>query len=187
MRPKRETVKFAKRVGQKYFLNGFFLKHGIATVSRFGGLLEMLDGNPYRFTQIINYDGTTVDPLEIFIKGQMTSVREACRMNHGTIGASFREVPAEALGRVKRLVAQMERIGLGGVLAIGRPNQPLLQVPVQQGRAGLVVAGGLNPLAAVEESGIPTTNIALHTLFEFEGLTPYTVLKEFQWTDEGHG
>ena len=29
-------------------------------------------------------------------------------------------------------------------------NQPLLDVPVPQGRVGLIVCGGLNPIAAVD-------------------------------------
>ena len=159
-------------------LNGALLNLGIATSSVFGGLLEIQEGRPYRFTQIIHYAGSTVDPLEIFIKGHMTSVREACRTGHGAIGASFREVPAEALKQLKSITARLERIGLGGPLAIGRPGQPLLDVHVAQGRAGVVVAGGLNPLAAVEECGVPTRNVALHALFDFERLIPYTALRE---------
>jgi repressor of nif and glnA expression len=41
------------------------------------------------------------------------------------------------------------------------------------------VAGGLNPAAAVEEAGIPTSNYALSTLFEYEKLTHYTKLERF--------
>ncbi len=157
-------------------LNGALLKAGIAAVPRFGGLLEMVDGKPYRFTQIISYDGSTLDPLEIFIRGHMTSVRQACRQHRGAIGASFRELPAEALADAKKVIAKLEKIGLGGALLIGRPNQPLLDVPVHPGRVGLIVAGGLNPIAAVEESGIATTNTALHMLFEFSDLIPCTQL-----------
>jgi len=159
-------------------LNGVLLKLGIAATSVFGGLLEIEHERPYRFTQIIHYAGSTIDPLEIFIKGQMTSVREAGRTGHGAIGASFREIPTDALSQAKKAVARMERIGLGGALLIGRPGQPLLDVPVARGRVGLVVAGGLNPVAAVEESGIPTQNIALHTLYDFERLISYTELKD---------
>jgi len=40
------------------------------------------------------------------------------------------------------------------------------------------VVGGLNPLAAVHEAGIPTENKALSTLFEFEALAPFEVMAE---------
>jgi repressor of nif and glnA expression len=37
----------------------------------------------------------------------------------------------------------------------------------------MIVAGGLNPIAAVEESGIATENVAMGSLFEFEQLVPF--------------
>jgi hypothetical protein len=74
----------------------------------------------------------------------------------------------------------MEKAGLGGIILVGRPGQPLLEVPVSPGRVGLVVVGGLNPLAAVEEAGIPTRNRAMGTLMPFEHLVHYgQALKEF--------
>ncbi|MFH1059119.1 MAG: NrpR regulatory domain-containing protein [Pseudomonadota bacterium] len=154
-------------------VNGVLLSEGIPTVTRFGGLLQYVGGRPVRFTQIINYDGTTLDPLEIFIKGQMTSVGQVVRSGQGVVGASFREIPAPAAGLARRLISRMERIGLGGVILLGRPGQPLLEIPVHPGRVGLVVVGGLNPMAAVEEAGIPTHNRAMGTLMPFEDLPTY--------------
>jgi hypothetical protein len=154
-------------------VNGVLLSAGIPTTNRFGGLLQMVDGRPVRFTQLIYYDGTTLDPLEIFIKGRMTTVGQAARTGNGVVGASFREIPAPSAERARRLSARMERVGLGGILLVGRPGQPLLEVPVSPGRVGLVVIGGLNPLAAVEEEGIPTTNRAMGTLMPFQELVPY--------------
>jgi len=151
-------------------LNGVLIAAGIPTVSRFGGLLEMRDGRPFRFTQIVNYDGTTVDPIEIFVKGRMTRVGDAARTGTGTIGASFREIPAAALPRAEQVVEKLSLLGLGGVLTVGIPGHPVLDVPVSHGRVGLVVAAGLNPVAAVEEDGIPTDNRAMAALCEFESL-----------------
>ena len=158
-------------------LNGVLLNARIPTVSRFGGVLEVHEGRPSRFTDVIYYDGTSLDPLEIFIKGGLTSVREAARIAHGRIGASFREVPTAALREVERIHRRLERAGLGGILMLGKPNQPLLEFPVHEGRTGMLVNGGLNPAAAIEEAGIPTTNFALCTLFEFERLIHYSELK----------
>ena len=157
-------------------INGVLLRSNIATHSRFGGLLEYKDNKPFRFTHMINYDGTTLDPLEIFIKGKMTRVREIIETGNGIIGASFREVPAVALPDVKVIMKKLEKIGMGGILAIGKPNQALLDVPVAHDRAGMVVVGGLSPLSAVEESGIPTHNLAMSTLFGFEELIPWADL-----------
>ena len=157
-------------------VNGVLLKAGIPTVSRFGGVLEMNEGRPVRFTDMIYYDGTSLDPLEIFIKGGLTSVRDAVATGRGRIGAGFREVPTAALGEVEQIDKLLRKSGLGAILVIGAPNQPLLDFPVQEGRTGIVLAGGLNPAAAVEEAGIPTTNFALSCLVDIERMVRYTRL-----------
>lgn len=163
-------------------INGVFLAEGIPTTSRFGGLLEMINGAPGRFTQIISYDGSSIDPLEIFIKGGMTSVYQTACTGNGKIGASFREVPAVAVPKVEQLKRRLDALGMNGILMIGKPGQPLLDVPVSEGRAGIIVAGGLNPLAAVQEGGIATDNMALGALYEFEGLIPFWEMEKLPET-----
>ena len=154
-------------------INGILLNEGIHATSRFGGLLEMVNGCPFRFTEIIAYDGSSIDPLEIFIKGGMTSVRQAAITGNGKIGASFREIPSIAVSKVEKIKNRMDKIGLGGILMIGKPGRPLLDIPVSEGRVGMIVAGGLNPIAAVEESGIATENTAMKGLLQFTRLIPY--------------
>ncbi len=153
-------------------LNGAFRLAGIPMHSRFGGLLEMRDHRPLRFTQIIHYEGTTIDPLQVFIKGKMTRVREATLTGAGVIGAGFREIPAVALPEAGKVIRRLETLGLGCVLAVGRPGRPLFDVPVSPGRVGLVVAAGLNAMAAIEEAGIETHNQAMACLLPFESLVP---------------
>ncbi len=157
-------------------LNGVLLKAGIPTVSRFGGVLEIQDGQPVRFTDVIYYEGTSLDPLEIFLRAGLKSVREAARTGSGRIGVSFREVPTAAVSEVERIRREMQRAGLSSIRVLGKPNQPLVDFPVHEGRTGMLVKAGLNPAAAVQESGIPTHNIALSNLFEFEKMVHYREL-----------
>jgi len=159
-------------------INGIFRKAGIPVSSRFGGLLEIRKGQPVRFTEIIEYSGSTIDPLEIFIKGHMTSVTQAAETGNGLIGASFREIPASAISEANKIKKKLMKIGLGGILSIGEPGQALLNIPVPEGRAAMVVVGGLNPLAACEENGIETQNLAMKTLFEFQTLSPFDQLDQ---------
>jgi len=159
-------------------LNGALLKAGIPTVSLFGGVLELRDGQPVRFTDVIYYDGSSLDPLEIFIKGGLTRVRSAARTGHGRIGASFREVPTAALREVEKIRRQMELVGLGGITLMGKPNQPVLDFPVNEGRTGFIVNGGLNPAAVLQEIGIASENVALGTLYDFKQLFHYHRLLE---------
>ncbi len=159
-------------------LNGVLLTHGIPTYSRFGGLLEMQDYRPTRFVEIIHYSGTTLDPLEVFIRSGMTDYDGATRNGNGRIGASFREVPAESRDQVTRLARQLEDVGLGGFMTIGWPGQPVLEIPVNQGQVGAVVIGGLNPAAILEERGIKADSRALAALAEYETFFPYDELDE---------
>lgn len=155
-------------------LNGVLIAHGIPVCSRFGGLLEYCNSRPQRFIAIINYEGTTLDPLEIFIKSGMTNYSGAVKNGNGCIGASFREVPASSRSQVLSLARELEEVGLGGFLEVGYPGRDLFDIPVSEGRLGAVVIGGLNPVAILEENGISVFSRALSALLEFERLFPYT-------------
>ncbi len=157
-------------------LNGVLQSNGIPVRAKFGGLLEMRERKPLRFTQIVNYDSTTIDPIEIFIKGKMTRVYETVRTGNGTVGASFREIPAAALPKATEFIQALDRIGLGGVLALGEPGRPLLDVPISENRVGLVVAVGLNAIAALEEKGVPTESTTMGILSDFDELIPASKL-----------
>ena len=154
-------------------INGIMLQHGIPTHSRFGGLLEIHDHKPTRFVEIITYDGTSLDPLEIFIRSGMTDHLGVLNKGHGRVGASFREFPDASRDRVKNLARELEKTGLGAILKIGGPGQRLLEIPVGEGRMGAIVIGGLNPVAALEEMGVRVHSRALAGLLDFNRLFPY--------------
>jgi len=159
-------------------LNGVLLQHGIPTTSSFGGLLELNQKKPIRFVEIIRYDGTSLDPLEIFIRSGMTDYTGATETGNGKIGASFREVPAESREKVIELAHELERAGLGGFMNIGWPGQPLLEIPVSEGRVGAIVIGGLNPVAILEEKGIRVHSRALAGLVDYKRLFNYKELSD---------
>lgn len=159
-------------------VNGILLAERIPVTSRFGGLLEMHEDKPVRFLELLEYRGTTIDPLEFFINANMTRVRDCARTGSGIIGASFREIPTVALDEVQRHVRQMEKQGLASVLAIGRPNQPLLHIPVAEGRTGLIVVGGMNPFAALREAGAQVQIQSLAGLEEFSSFLPFYVVRD---------
>ena len=158
-------------------LNGVLLKHGIPTTSRFGGLLELQNRKPVRFAEIIMYDGTSIDPLEVFIRSGMTNYLGAVTSGNGLIGASFREFPAASRDLVEQLAEKLRRIGLGGLLTLGRPGQTVLDIPVSDGRVGAIVIGGLNPVSILEEKGIRAHSRALAGLVDFGRLFRYEEMK----------
>jgi HTH-type transcriptional regulator, global nitrogen regulator NrpRI len=154
-------------------LNGVLLKHGVPTTSRFGGLLELRDGRPTRFVEMIHYDGTSIDPLEVFIRSGMTNYCGAVADGNGVIGASFREMPESSRDLAAHLADRVSAIGLGGFLEIGWPAQPVLGLPVGTGRIGVVMIGGLNPMSILEERGHRVQSRALAGLLEYNRLFHY--------------
>jgi len=157
-------------------INGIFLKAGIPVLSKFGGVLQVENAEPSRFTALISYEGSSLDPLEIFIKSGMTDVRNAVKHHDGKVLASFREIPVVSLEKAEELSEIMKDKGIGGILLIGSPNQPLLEMPVSMDKAGVVVVGGLNPIAALEEAGIPAVSKAMSTLYRFSDLQKFKEL-----------
>ena len=159
-------------------LNGVLLAHGIPTHSNFGGLLELHERKPTRFVEIIKYDGSSLDPLEVFIRSGMTEYAGAIATGNGRIGVGFREMPADSRDKVISLIQELKDVGLGGFLMVGWPGQPLLEIPVIEGRVGAVVIGGLNPAAILEETGIKIKSRALAGMVEYEKLFHYREMEE---------
>lgn len=151
-------------------LNGVLLRQGIPVQSRYGGLLEIRDGKVLRFTELVGYRESTLDPAEIFIASKMTAVLAASDMGTGTILASVRDVPSACSADLGPVLDHYARSGLGGVLAVGKPGQPLLGVHVGVERVGIAVVGGLTPVAALEEVSIPAVNKAMTGLLSLSDL-----------------
>jgi repressor of nif and glnA expression len=151
-------------------INGVLLKSGIPSEFRFGGVLEVRQSRPRRFVAIIDYAGTSLDPSEQFIRAGMTSVGEASRTGSGKILGNFRTIPAQAREAVEEKLAKLQKVGIGGVYALGQTSEPLCQIPVALNRVGVVQFGGLNPVAAAVEAGVETENVAESGLIDFEQL-----------------
>ncbi len=154
-------------------INGVLLKSGVPIEARFGGVLEVRDSKPRRFVAIISYAGTSLDPSEQYIRAKMTSVTAAVSTGNGKILANFREIPAASRAVVDEKAAMLKELGIGGVYALGNTSEPICQIAVGLNRAGLVLFGGLNPVAAVVETGIEVENVAESGLIDFQQLTSF--------------
>lgn len=159
-------------------LNGVLLKHGIPTASRFGGLLELRNRQPTRFVEMIDYNGTSIDPLAVFIRAGMTDYHGAIHDGNGVIGASFREMPEDSRRLVVDLAEQLKSIGLGAFMVIGQSGQAVAGTPVSEGRIGAVIIGGLNPVAILEELGFRVESHTMVGLLQFSQLVSFEELPD---------
>ncbi len=155
-------------------INGVLLKAGVPMDSRFGGILQLRNHRPWRFTQIIDYTGSSLDPSEIFIASRMTTVSQAAQTGYGKVLSNFREIPAMCLPLARDILEKLRKARIGGVVTLGEAGRPVCEMPVSLNRAGMVLLGGLNPVAAAAEAGIETVNQAM------SGLVDYGSLKSFQ-------
>jgi len=157
-------------------INGVFLRAGVPTEYRLGGVVEVKNSKPRRFVAVIDYAGTSLDPSEQFIRARMTSVNEAARTGNGKILGVFRTVPAPARALVEEKFAVLKEAGIKGIYALGNTSEPVCQIPVGLNRVGMVLPGGLNPVAAAVEAGIEIESIAESGLIDFQQLISFNQL-----------
>lgn len=151
-------------------INGVLLKHGIPIDSKFGGILQLKNNDPLRFVELINYSGSSLDPSEIFIRGKMTSVKEVVKKGEGKILANFREIPSLGRPLVEDIMADFNKARIGGIISIGTVGNPVCQADVDINKAGMILVGGLNPVAAAFEEGFDVDNKAMSTVMEYAEL-----------------
>jgi HTH-type transcriptional regulator, global nitrogen regulator NrpRI len=153
-------------------VNSVLHKAGIPVSPKFGGIVEIIDNGPTRFLSAISYNGSSVAPLEVFTKSRMTDILGALTYGTGRILGSFREIPDGGLDEAKSLVKEMDKIGIRAHILFGKPGEPLLGVPVAAGRIGMVVLGGLNPVAALVEAEMAEETRSVALLYDYSKMNP---------------
>jgi repressor of nif and glnA expression len=151
-------------------VNGALLKAGVPIDSKFGGILQIRNNSPLRFIEIIQYSGTSVDPSEIFIRANMTSVSGLAKDRDGEILANYREIPAICRPLAEEVAAKLKDAGLGGILLMGNISEPVCEIPIELNQIGVVLMGGLNPVAAAAEAGIVSESHAMSILLDYQTL-----------------
>ena len=151
-------------------VNGTLLKAGVPIDSKFGGILQMQNNLPVRFVELIHYAGSSLDPTEIFIRANMTSVAKASETGSGEILANYREVPAACRPLVEEVATRLRDAGIGGILATGKISEPVCEIPIELNRVGVILIGGLNPVAAAAELGISSESHAMSTVVDYQAL-----------------
>lgn len=131
--------------------DGLLIRRGIPVNPIGGGVVEIENRAPIRFTHMILYEHTTIDPLQVLISQKTTSVTNVMRRGSGTILANIREFHMEAEHLVGMVLDELSSSSYSGILEVGMPNVPLLGVPVSPEFIGIAAIGGTNPLAAIRE------------------------------------
>jgi global nitrogen regulator NrpRII len=133
--------------------DGLLIRRGIPVNMIGGGVVEIENRTPIRFTHIILYEHTTIDPLQVLISQKITSVTNVMRRGSGNILANIREFHMEAEPVVGTVLDELASSSYSGILEVGMPNLSLLGVPVSPQFIAIAAVGGTNPMAAIREGG----------------------------------
>jgi repressor of nif and glnA expression len=131
--------------------DGLLIRRGIPVSPIGGGVVEIEKRTPIRFTHMILYEHTTIDPLQVLISQKTTSVTNVMRRGSGNLLANIREFHMEAESLVGQVLDELSSSSYSGVLDVGMPNVPLLGVPVSPQFIAIAAVGGTNPMAAIRE------------------------------------
>ena len=133
-------------------MDGVFQRKGIPVRMAFGGRLEIDNGVPRQFRDLIAYRGTTIDPLELFISAGLTSISGIARSKTGIALANVRQVPCAAKKQVEETIRMMNVCGFVFPVTLG--NQ-VFNLPDNPYRLSIVAFSGMNYIGNTVEHGIP--------------------------------
>jgi repressor of nif and glnA expression len=133
-------------------VDGLLLRAGVPVNTTFAGVLEIKGGEPCRFSELIAYAGTSIDPMRAFMARRIARVMDAVRSGSGKVLANVREVPVSALDDAMRILERARAIV--GRIVVGPSGENVLGCPVAPGRVGIAICAGVNAPVAVAECGI---------------------------------
>ncbi|AFC99640.1 Uncharacterized protein conserved in archaea [Methanocella conradii HZ254] len=142
-------------------IDGVLLKRGIPVSLKYGGIIRVRDNKAERFTDIIDYRGTSINPMNVFVSRKMTSVLKVLETGSGNALANVREIPINAREKALGIIEELRGAEVYGIFSACESVRPLLGVPVEPGTCGIASYSGINPFAALAEMGIKTRIIPL--------------------------
>jgi HTH-type transcriptional regulator, global nitrogen regulator NrpRI len=151
--------------------DGLLLKAGIPVEPAYGGILQIESQKPSHFLDLISYSGTSIDPIQIFMKRKTTSVLEVLDKGEGRILANMRQINSSAYEKTFEIIKTTEKVGLGGWFPLGEIDELLYGAPVETGKFGVSLVGGINGICALEESGIKIETHPVSTVLEYRTMS----------------
>ena len=155
-------------------IDGILLNEGIPSQPQYGGLLKIEDSQPIKFTELISYKKTSLTPLDAFSSSGLTSIHDVVNTGSGIIPANFRLIPGIGRQKAVDIINKLEKIGIGGVIAISEEGKDILGIPVPDGMVGISIVGGITPFCAVQEENQPIDIKIAEEIKDFKTLSPIT-------------
>ena len=153
-------------------IDGILLSEGIVSQPQYGGLLKIEKNQPINFIEFISYKKTSITPLDAFSNSNLTSVLDVVTKGTGVIPANFRLIPGIAKEKTMQIIDKLEKIGIGGVIAMSNEGEDLLGLPVPDGMIGMAIVGGITPFCTIREMDEPIDINIAEEIRDFKTLSP---------------
>ena len=153
-------------------VDGILLNEGIPSQPQYGGILKIEDYRPVKFTDIISYRKTSITPLDAFTHPEQTSVLDVINDGDGMIPANFRLIPSIGRDKAIDIIQKLDRIGIGGTIAVSESGKDLLGMRVPEGMVGIAMVGGITPFCALQEEGHEIDIKIAEEIQDFKALKP---------------
>lgn len=148
-------------------LDGILVNNGIPALPTYGGVLDISEDKE-RFIELMSYTGSSLDPHEIFIKNNLHDIHGSLK-NSGKILASVHSIPYVARDSTLDILDKLNESGFEE-LCIGKTNEYMYNAKIDKYHFGYVLAGGLNPIAAVKEKNINTKVKSIEKIMDYNTL-----------------
>lgn len=158
----KETAKI--KTACSLTIDGVLLKSGIPIRPKGGGLIEVEEREPVRFTDMIMYWATTMDPIDILTAQGLTDIMGMMRTGNGRILGNLQEAPMLARDGIEEVLDNLANAEFMGVLELGEPNMNVLGVSVERDHLGIALVGGTNLVAAARECGLEVDHESISDL-----------------------
>ncbi len=144
-------------------MDGVFQHNGIPVKMAYGGTIRIEDQKPIEFVDLIGYQGSTVDPLQLFINSGLTSIGSFITGGSGVLLTNIRQIPGSSWDRASDLIKRMQGCGFRFPLMMGRGQ--IFNLMTDPGRISLVSYSGMNSIGYAAEEGLKlTTEIGAGTI-----------------------
>lgn len=132
-------------------MDGVFQHNGIPVKMAYGGTIRVIDKKPVEFVDLIGYQGSTVDPLQLFINSGLTSIGPCIAEGNGIVLANIRQIPGSSWDRASDLISRMQNCGFRFPVIMGRGK--VYNLMTDPGRISLVSYSGMNSIGFAAEEG----------------------------------
>jgi len=148
-------------------IDGVLLKQGIPIETKYGGIIQVDNGIPVRFTDLISYTGTSLDPIMIFMSKKMTDVMGILDNDSGLLLGNLREAPIIAHEKIMDIISLLNGADIGGVIEHIHAGDTVLSAPISPGKIGIPIYAGVNPLVVLVEKGIEVTTHPISLIMDY--------------------